>query len=299
MRKPDRNTVTGYSAGIAAGVSYGMNPLFAKHLLSEGVSVTTMLTLRYGIAAAIMLAWILLRHESLRLKPLQALWMLVLGLLFSASSLTLFESYRYIPSGLGTTLVYLYPVLVAITMMFMKVYPNWQVWVSIFATFAGVALLSIPAEGAAFGWQGIALACASALVYAWYLVVVNSTAAVRTVSNHVLTFYALMVGTMLFAGMQKGSGAPLLDHVSSGIDWLCIIGLAVFPTLISLLTLAISTRKIGATKTSVLGVFEPVTAILIGTVIFGEPFSTRIAVGLTVCIAAIIFMILCPGKKKV
>lgn len=297
MSRIDRNTLAGYSAGIAAGVSYGMNPLFAKHLLAEGVSVTSMLSMRYGIAALIMLAWILLRRESLRLTLKQAGWMLVLGLLFSASSFTLFESYRFIPSGLGTTLVYLYPVLVAITMMFMKVFPSWQVWVSIFATFAGVALLSVPAEGEVFGWQGIAFACTSALVYAWYLVIVNSTRAVRDVSNHVLTFYALMVGTVWFVSMQLGSGEPLLDNVSTGLDWLCLGGLAIFPTLISLLTLAISTRKIGATKTSVLGVFEPVTAILIGTLAFGEPFSARIAVGLTVCIAAILFMILCPGKK--
>ena len=297
MSRIDRNTLAGYSAGITAGVSYGMNPLFAKHLLAEGVSVTTMLFLRYGLAMLIMGVWIVLRRDSFRLSLKQAGWMLVLGVLFSASSFTLFESYRFIPSGLGTTLVYLYPVLVALTMIFMGVFPSWQVWLSIFATFAGVAVLSIPTKGEVFGWQGIAFACTSALVYAWYLVIVNSTKAVRDVSSHVLTFYALLVGSIWFGTSQMCSGRPMLDNVGTGLDWLCLVGLAIFPTLISLLTLAISTRKIGATKTSVLGVFEPVTAILIGTLAFGEPFSARIVLGVAICLGAILFMILCPGKK--
>jgi drug/metabolite transporter (DMT)-like permease len=66
--------------------------------------------------------------------------------------------------------------------------------------------------------------------------------------------------------------------------------------MISLLTLAISSRYIGPTKTAVLGVFEPLTAILIGTLLFGEPLTFRMAVGIAICIAAVIFMILKPGK---
>ena len=68
--------------------------------------------------------------------------------------------------------------------------------------------------------------------------------------------------------------------------------------MISMLTLAISSRCIGPTKTSVLGVFEPLTAILIGTVMFGEPISLKMAAGILVCVAAVVFMILKPGRKS-
>lgn len=294
----DRNTVLGYAAGAAAGISYGMNPLFAKHLLAEGVPVSFMLMFRYGIAMVIMLGWILLRKEKLSVNPKQAGILFVLGILFSASSLTLFQSYRFVPSGLATTLVYLYPALVALTMVFRGVFPSWQNWVAIIATFMGVAILSMPNGSQNFRWEGIAFACASALVYAWYLVIVNVSGTIKGVSSHVLTFYALLVGTVWFSSMAAADNAFPTQVSFGAVEVGCLIGLAVFPTLISLLTLAISTRKIGATRTSILGVFEPLTAILIGTCVFGEPFTIKVAAGAGICISAIIFMIISPGKKQ-
>ena len=68
--------------------------------------------------------------------------------------------------------------------------------------------------------------------------------------------------------------------------------------MISMLTLAISSRLIGPTKTSVLGVFEPLTAILIGTFLFGEPLTMKMGLGIAVCVAAVLFMILKPGKQS-
>ena len=83
---------------------------------------------------------------------------------------------------------------------------------------------------------------------------------------------------------------------SQGIDTtpdvLNLIGLAIFPTMIAMLTIALSTRLIGPTKTSVLGAFEPVTAILVGTLVFGEPLTVNILAGIVICIAAVLFMIL-------
>ena len=68
--------------------------------------------------------------------------------------------------------------------------------------------------------------------------------------------------------------------------------------MISMLTLAVSSRYIGPTKTSILGVFEPLTAILIGTLLFGEPLTLKMAIGIAVCVGAVVFMILKPGKAN-
>lgn len=61
--------------------------------------------------------------------------------------------------------------------------------------------------------------------------------------------------------------------------------------MVSTATLAIASRNIGATKASILGVFEPITAIVVGTVVFGEPLTTNIVVGITIAIVAVTFMI--------
>lgn len=84
--------------------------------------------------------------------------------------------------------------------------------------------------------------------------------------------------------------------IDSLSDWGNLLGLALVPTMISMLTLAIASRTIGPAATSVMGVFEPLTAILIGVCMLGETLSLKMAVGISVCIAAVFFMLL--GKDS-
>ena len=287
VRTIDSNSrrIAGLIAGFVAGVSYGTNPLFAKPLLDSGVPVLVMLLFRYGFSAAILAGWMLLKKEPFKVRGRELGLLVVLGLLFSCSSLFLFFSYEFIPSGLATTLVYLYPVF----------YPSWQTWLSIIATFGGILLLSSPSSGAEIKIPGIILATASALSYAFYLVIVNRSKRIRNVSEHTLTLYALLTGTALFVSLRALQGGSFVEGIDTVADWGNLIGLAIVPTMISMLTLALSSRYIGPTKTSILGVFEPLTAILIGTLLFGEPLTLKMAIGIAVCLGAVVFMILRPS----
>ena len=291
-----KRRLAGYLAGFIAGVSYGTNPLFAKPLLESGVPVLVMLFFRYSISAAILAVWMLAKRERFRVKGNEMALLALLGILFACSSLFLFFSYEFIPSGLATTLVYLYPVFVALIMVFLRFYPSWQTWLSIIATFGGILLLSSPSPGASIRIPGIILAVASALSYAFYLVIVNRSKRIKNVSEHTLTLYALLTGAALFAVIRALQGGSITEGIDTASDWGNLIGLAIVPTMISLLTLAMSSRYIGPTKTSILGVFEPLTAIMIGTLLFGEPLTAKMGSGVAVCIGAVVFMILRPAK---
>ncbi len=291
-------TFWGYVAGIVTGVTYGLNPLFAVPLMRQGVPVDTILFFRYFLAVLILGGCLLLRKESFRIDMHQARRLLVLGLLFTMSSLTLFEAYHYIPSGVATTIVFLYPVLVAVIMIFLKVYPTWQVWISIIATFIGVLFLCKYDSSQALQWKGLALSFASALSYAMFIVVINRSRSVHRISNTLLTFYALLTGTVVFAIHSFMVQPSLLTGIQGASPWLNLIGLAVLPTIVSTATLAMSTRIIGATKASVLGVFEPVTAIMVGALAFGEKITINVIIGILLSVAAIVFMIVSPGKRK-
>ena len=293
-----KRRMAGYLAGFVAGVSYGTNPLFAKPLLESGVPVLVMLLFRYGLSAAILAGWMLLRKETFKVSGREVSLLALLGILFSCSSLFLFFSYGFIPSGLATTLVYLYPVFVALIMVLLRFYPSWQTWLSILATFGGILLLSTPSAGATIRLPGILLAILSALSYAFYLVIVNRSKRIKQVSEHTLTLYALLTGTFLFAVLRLFQGGSFVEGIGNWQDWANLVGLAVVPTMISMLTLAVSSRYIGPTKTSILGVFEPLTAILIGTLLFGEPLTLKMAIGIAVCVGAVVFMILKPGKAN-
>lgn len=289
--------IWGFAAGIITGVTYGLNPLFAKPLLQMGVSVDSMLSFRYLVACLILGVWLLLRKETFKVNGPQFFRSGILGVLFALSSMLLFLSYKYIPAGLATTIVFLYPVLVAFIMVFLKVYPTWQVWVSIFLTFVGVVILSRPSGNVSLNAVGLLLAGGSALAYALYLIVVNRSRRLRTVSNHLLTFYSLLIGSVVFLVHNFIGGGDLMTGIHGWYCWFNIIGLAIFPTLVSLLTLAIAPRIIGATRTSVLGVFEPVTAIAVGTIFFGESLTVNVIVGVVITLVAVTFMVL-TGKKS-
>lgn len=286
--------IIGLICGVVAGVSYGTNPLFAKPLLQSGVPVLVMLFFRYGISAALLSLLMLLKKERFSVRKNEFGLLVLLGALFAGSSLFLFASYEFIPSGLATTLVYLYPVFVALIMVLLRFYPSWQTWLSIVATLGGIILLSSPSRGAEIKPLGIVLAIMSALSYASYLVIVNRSSRIKQVSEHTLTLYALVVGTILFAALRMAQGGSITEGVDSVADWANLLGLAIVPTMISMLTLAVSSRFIGPTKTSILGVFEPLTAILIGTLMFGEPMTWKMGIGVAICIAAVVFMIQKP-----
>lgn len=291
MKTISKNAMIGYPAGIITGVTYGLNPLFAVPLMKHGAAIESILFFRYGIAVLLLGGFLLFSRQSFKVSGRQAGILLVLGLLYTASSLFLFEAYHYIASGLATTLVFLYPVLVAIIMVFLKVVPSWPVWFSIFLTFVGVVIMTQSDSSQAINPIGVLLSLASALVYALFIVIINRSKAIHSISNSLLTFYALTVGAIVFLGKIAVSDTAIATGIEGCTAWLSLVGLAIFPTVVSTATLAIATRNIGATKASVMGVFEPVTAILIGTVVFGEALTTNIVVGILLSVAAIVFMI--------
>lgn len=286
------NSVVGYTAGVVTGVAYGLNPLFAMPLMSNGASVDSILFFRYFIAVALLGLYLAWRRASFRVTLQQGALLAVLGLLFAASSILLFESYRYIPSGLATTLIFLFPVMVALIMVLLGIYPTWQVWLSIAISFVGVIAMTGVGTGTAAHPVGVLLSIGSALSYAIFIVIVNRSRSIARVSNTVLTFYALAVGSIVFGLRIIASDSAPMVGISGTVAWVNLIGLALLPTIISTATLSVATRRIGAAKASVLGVFEPITAIIVGVAVLGEPLTLNIILGISLAIAAVLFMVI-------
>ena len=291
MRNLSKKALIGYPAGIITGITYGLNPLFGMPLMNNGAAIESILFFRYAFAVVILGVFLWLTKQSFRITAKQTAVLLVLGLLYTASSLFLFEAYNYIASGLATTLIFLYPVLVAVIMVFLGVVPSWPVWLAIAATFGGVLIMTQGSAGESIDPVGVLLSLGSALVYALFIVIINRSKAIADISNSLLTFYSLTVGAIVFLGKIALSNTAITAGIEGGVAWLNLIGLALLPTIVSTASLAIATRNIGATKASVLGVFEPITAILVGTVMFGEPLTTNIMLGICIAIMAVTFMI--------
>ncbi len=292
-----KNTLRwGYLAGIISGITYGMNPLFGVPVINKGLDVNSLLFYRYGMATLLMLGYMLLAKKQVRITWRQFGLMAVLGILFTGCSITLFEAYKYIPSGIATSILYVYPIMVALIMMFLGQFPTWQTWVSIFAGVAGAVLLSVKGGGGFIDWRGIALVVASGLCYTLFIVIVNQSKQVKALPNLTLTFYCFLVGTLMLY-VLSGFGTKL-NPVPDAVSWLNVLGLAILPTAVATITLAAATKAVGATKCSILGILEPLTAIFIGTLVFHEPFTLNVALGVVLILFAIVFMILTERKTN-
>ena len=291
MKALSKNAIVGYPAGVVTGITYGLNPLFAVPLMSRGATIESILFFRYGFAVVLLGLFLMLSRQSFKLSGKQAGVLLILGLLYTTSSLCLFGAYNYIASGLATTLIFLYPVLVAIIMVFLGVVPSWPVWLAIGATLGGVVIMTYGGGEGSLDPIGVALSLCSALAYALFIIIINRSKTIASISNSLLTFYALLVGAVIFLGKMFFSDIEPLTGLDNGLAWLSLLGMALLPTIVSTATLAVATRNIGATKASVLGVFEPITAILVGTLMFGEPLTTNIVVGITISVVAVTVMI--------
>lgn len=284
------NTRTrGYVLGAVAAASYGLNPLFTLPLYGAGMGVDSVLFYRYLLAVVMLGALMLARRQSFALRRRDILPLVVMGLLFSFSSLFLFESYKHMDAGIASTILFLYPVLVAVIMAvgFHEKVSRATV-LSILLAFTGIALLYKGDDGQALSFFGVALVFLSSLCYAVYIVGVNRSS-LRDLPTEKLTFYALLFGLSVYI-VRLRFCADLQMIPTPGL-WVNAVSLALFPTIVSLVTMALAIRCIGSTPTAILGALEPLTALFFGVVVFGEQLSPRIMLGVALILAAVTLII--------
>lgn len=283
----------GYLLGSIAAATYGMNPLFTLPLYKDGMDADSVLFFRYLLAIPILAIMLRIRGRSLSMGKKEILPFLVLGILLSLSSLTLFESYNYMAAGIATTILFVYPVIVAIIMgVVYKEKISVQTGFCILVAIAGIALLYKGDDGSTLSLKGTILVLASALSYALYIVGLNYKS-ITDLSTIKVTFYIILVGFFLFLGRVIVNGELALP--THWYLWFCMLALAVFPTVISFICTTVAIHDIGSTPVAILGALEPVTALLFGITLFGEALTFRECVGLLLIIAAVTVVIM--GSK--
>lgn len=280
---------TGYILGAVAAATYGMNPLFALPLYKAGMDPDSVLFLRYLLAIPILGIMLKARGRSFKLKRKEILPLIVMGLLVSISSLTLFQSYNYMEAGIASTLLFVYPILVALIMTcIFKEKLSLQTILCIILALGGIALLYQSGDGTTLSLTGVLLVMASALSYAIYIVGVNRPM-LKEVATLKVTFYVLVFGLALF--LVRVDFGKELHVVNEWYTWLNLLALAAFPTAMSFLCTTRAIQYIGSTPTAILGALEPLTAVFFGVVVFGESLTLRIGCGILMIIVAVTLII--------
>lgn len=164
----------GYILGAVAAATYGMNPLFALPLYKAGMNPDSVLFFRYLFAIPVLGMMIVARGRSFKLKRKEVLPLIIMGLLVALSSLALFQSYNYMDVGIASTLLFVYPILVALIMWIaFKEKLTLPTVLCILLALGGIGLLYKSGDGSTLNLTGIILVMISALSYAIYIVGVN------------------------------------------------------------------------------------------------------------------------------
>lgn len=282
----------GVLCGVGAAVSYGMNPLGALPLYADGINTTTVLFYRYGLAVILLGLFMAVERKSFSITLKEFAILVPLGVLFALSSLTLFASFHFMDAGVASTLLFVYPVMVAIIMaIFFKERITFVTVLSILLSLSGIALLYRGGDGGVLDTTGVLLVMLSSLTYALYIVIVNKSS--LRMSSLKLTFYVLLVGVLLITSCSFfGDGEARIQILTTPSMWLHASILAVFPTIVSLLLMVVAVHEIGSTPTAVIGALEPLTAVMLGVTLFGEELTLRLSIGITLILSAVILIIL-------
>ena len=279
----------GYILGSIAAASYGMNPLFALPLYKAGMDPDSVLFFRYLFAIPLLGIMIKARGRSFKIQRKETFPLIIMGLLVALSSLTLFLSYNYMAAGIASTLLFVYPIMVALIMaMVFKEKLALQTIVCMLLALGGIGLLYKSEDGSTLSLIGTLLVFASSLSYAIYIVGINQTS-LKNVATLKVTFYVLLFGLSLFVARLLYSG--VLNTPDQWYLWANLLALAVFPTAISFLCTTGAIQYIGSTPTAILGALEPVTAIFFGIAVLGESLTVRESFGLVMIFVAVTIVI--------
>lgn len=283
------SSTTGVLYAIASSATFGLIPLFSIPLLSSGIGSPTILCYRFIVAAIIMAVVLLFTKSNLRLHAKQLGVTVLLSVLYSLTAILLIESYKYIPSGVATTIHFLYPLAVTLSMSWLfGERTTTTTYVAVVASLVGVALLAWGDHTQGDFQRGVTLALLTVVTYAAYIVGVMRSSA-SSIDSLVLTFYVLVIGAGLFFIYAVSTTG--IEYVHRWSDWRDLIMLALVCTVLSDYTLILAIKRIGSTLTSILGSMEPLTAVVVGVLYFGEQFDSSSVAGLILIITAVLLVI--------
>lgn len=288
-----QSKLKGYLCGIGAAVCYGTNPLGALYLYEDGINANSVLFYRFALAVVMLGMLMAARRKSLKVSRRELSLLCALGVVFSTSSITLYFSFCFMDAGIASTLLFVYPVMVAVIMalLFKERLPAVSVF-AIMLALSGIAMLYHGDGGATLSTRGVMLVMFSSLSYAVYIVVVNKSP--LRMSSMKLTFYVLFFGMLTVLTNSFITGLHI-QMLTTPRMWSCAFMLALLPTVFSLVLMTISVHETGSTPTAVMGALEPLTAVVIGVAVFGEQLTPRLAVGIVLILTAVIMII--AGKS--
>ena len=297
-KEANNKIIRGVIYALISSITFGLLPFFSIPVKAQGMSSETLMFYRFLISVIIYGIYLFFFRKAnfkLSKKNIRDI-ILIGGMGYGLTGLTLVSSYDYIPSGIGTTIGFQFPVMISIFMwLFYKEKLQRSIYISLALSLLGVFLLSYsPNHGLVSGY-GIFLLTITNLMYSMYIIGVNKSS-MKDIDSSVLTFYVITISMILCLSFSIIRGT--LISIPSLMAARNILFMSIFSTIIANLTLILAIKAIGSTITALLSPLEPVTAIIIGVIVFNENINIQIITGVIIIILAVILIVLNQKKKS-
>jgi drug/metabolite transporter (DMT)-like permease len=253
-------------------------PVFARAMYADGGDPSTLLLLRFVLAAGVLLL-LAVRRPS---RPTGAtlVGLVLLGALYVCQSLAYFTALTMTAASLLGLLLYVYPVVVALFASLLFHIPLTRARIASLAVALAGAALTIGPVGDG-NWLGIGLGMASALIYAGYILI--ATRLTRSVdpvwSSAIITASAASIFGAL--ALARGVALPL-----SSTGWAAVGAIALVSTVVAILTFLAGLRRIGPTDAATLSTLEPAMTALLAVMLLGESLAPVQIVGGALIVSA-------------
>lgn len=300
-KKKRRIRLNGIFYAILSSASFGFSPLFSLGLIAVGLTNFDILSYRWGIAGIVLMVYAFCKRKTLLPNSFDEVWKIVLlSALRAITSVTLLIGYANISSGIASTINFMYPVIVALCMMFIfgehKSYIDiGAIAVSIFGVYLLASGDSLVVEG---GNTTLGLACSiiSAFSFAAYYILMKRLRADKievvkfTTWVMILSAVYFIVAAVIFEGS--------LTMIPDGKSWLLVLGLALWSTMVSNFTGVKAVRRIGPTLTSILGALQPVTAVILGVAFLNEHLYLKSFIGIILILTAVTVVVMHQKTRR-
>lgn len=301
MKKKKRIRLNGIFYAILSSASFGFSPLFSLGLIAVGLTNFDILSYRWGIAGIVLMIYAFCKKKSLLPNSWDETWKIILlSALRAITSVTLLIGYANISSGIASTINFMYPVIVALCMMFFfgehkSLVDIGAIGVSIFGVYLLASGDSLVVSG---GDTTLGLVCSliSAVSFAAYYILMKQLRADK-IEVVKFTTWVMLLSAVYFnicALVFEGS----LSMIPDGKSWLYILGLALWSTMVSNFTGVKAVRRIGPTLTSILGALQPVTAVILGVAFLNEHLYFRSMIGITLILVAVTVVVMHQNTRK-
>jgi drug/metabolite transporter (DMT)-like permease len=284
---------TGTACVVASAVAFGAMAILARIAFASGVDTSTLLALRFAIAAVVMLAVAVVRKIALPSGGTLAVVVLLGTVGYGGQAFSFFTALTLAPAGLVALLLYLHPALVALlAAVFLHERLTAVKLVALALALAGTVLTIAPALASSNGAPrgtgvliGIVFAVAAAIFYSLYIVVgawIGRRVAAFQVSTVVIaSAAALFVAASLIRG-------PQWPQTSAG--WLAVLAIALLSTVAAVTLYFAGLRRIGPTRASTLSTLEPLVTVTLAALVLGESIAPVQMAGGALILAAVVLL---------